>query len=514
MKNYDSGKFLFCQSRTRKKKEKKHDTIEAMKEYFFMSVFFLKRFFNRGTLFFLGVFFIVSFPLIASAETVLSEEALADLVKPSVVRIAEHVTGTAKIPQVKVDIRRRYVALVPERFTEVPVDEYLSGSGFVIHPDGYIATNAHVVSLETIKTSLASESALSAIYENALLLSDQETQSFLDDQDGLQFTKEIVRYIIDHSEFDLKHEIAVMRPGSKETKIQDLITTGFQAEVISVNEHFLDDERDVALLKIEENNLPALSLGSAEDFSVGKKVFIFGFPATAEINEKNPSEATFTRGIVSAIKQTTDGQLKIFQTDAKVSQGSSGGPLFNEYGAVLGMITFQTDELTRSAGDNFAFALPVEIVAKQADEARVIPEEGEYSRSFKLGFGAFLERHCDKALASFEETKKTNSLFLPAHFVASYVQKCQEWQSQGQARDTYWGELRMGVGALSSPILYILGGAFLAFGLLGGMMFWLVRQLRCEEQEIISLQNRLRADEQELRRHEKSTEDSVGKGKD
>jgi len=447
-----------------------------------------------GAFFFFGsLFFAVFFPATVLAEGGLSEEALADLVKPSVVRIAEHVTGTARIPAVKVDIRRSLVAVIPDQFTEVPLDEYLTGSGFIIHPDGYIATNAHVVSLETIKTSLASESALSAIFENALLLSEEEMQAFLDDTGSEKFSKTIVRYIIDHSEFDLQNEVAVLRPDAKEAPIGDLIASGFPAEVVAVNENFLDDQRDVALLRINETNLPALSLGMASDFSVGKKVYIFGFPATAEINQKSPGEATFTSGIVSAIKQSSDGNLKIFQTDAKVSQGSSGGPMFNERGDVLGVVTFQTDEFSRTAGDNFAFAVPIDLVNKQALEARVLPEEGLYARNFKAGFTAFIEKHCDTALQLFGEARKTN-------------EECQEWQTLGQSRDTYWEEFRDGVSTLSNPLLYIIGGVVFSFGILGATMLWLLRQLRREEREISVLEARLRTDERELRRHERQGE--------
>ena len=443
------------------------------------------------------------------AEEPLSEEALADLVKPSVVRIAEHVTGIAKIPAVRVDMRQKTVQIIPDRFTEVPVDEYLTGSGFIIHPDGYIATNAHVVSLETIKTSLASESALSAIFENALLLSEEEMDAFLADEASDEFSKDIIHSIIAAGTFDLKNELVVLRPGSREKNIRDLMRSGFPATVLEVNERFLDDERDVALLKIEEENLPALSLGQAEELMVGKKVFIFGFPATAEINEKDPSEATFTRGVVSAIRETRDGNLRIFQTDAKVSQGSSGGPLFNERGEVLGMVTFQTDELSRAAGDNFAFSLPVEIVKEQALQARVLPEEGAYGKAFRLGLAAFGEKHCDAAMAAFQNAKNTHQSFLAERYVASYVTRCREWQEAGESRDTYWEKFQGGVSTLSSPLLYLFGGALFSFGILGAMMFWLLRQLRREEQHIDRLESRLRKDEDELLRQRVAREEVI-----
>jgi S1-C subfamily serine protease len=439
----------------------------------------------------------------------LSEEALADLVKPGVVRIAEHVTGTARIPAIKVDIRSQFVTVIPDRYTEVPIDEYLSGTGFIIHPDGYIATNAHVVSLQTIKTTLASESALSAVFENALLLSDQEMDAFLRDEASQQFSREIIRYVIEKSVFDLHHDLAVLRPGASPMPIAELIATGLPAEIVAENESFMDTSRDVALLKVEAGELPALALGRAEDLSVGSKVYIFGFPATAEINEKDPSEATFTRGVVSAIRESEDGQFKIFQTDAKVSEGSSGGPLFNEVGQVLGLVTFQTDELTRSAGDNFAFALPIRLVEELALEARVLPEEGRYGEYFRQGFAAFMERHCDVARTAFSETKTTNPLFLTDEHVMPYLTKCQEWQDAGIARDTYWEELRDSMRTLGSPLTFVLGGSLVSFGIFGAMILWLLRALRREEHEIDVLEERLLADERELRRHESLTEKRV-----
>lgn len=449
-----------------------------------------------------GVVFGGGLPLPVLAETTLSEEALADLVKPSVVRIAEHVTGTARIPAVKVDIKNRQVSVIPDRYTEVPIDEYLSGTGFIVHPSGYIATNAHVVSLETIKVELASESALSAVFENALLLTEEEMDAFLSEEGGREFSRDIIRFVIEQGTFDLEHKIVVLRPGTGAAPLATLMENGFPAEAILVNEQFFDDDRDVALLKIEAENLPALSLGNDADLVVGKKVYVFGFPSTAEINEKDPAEATFTRGVVSAIKQTEDGDLKVFQTDAKVSQGSSGGPLFNDQGEVLGIVTFQTDELSRTAGDNFAFALPVAIVKDQALEARVLPEEGLYGQFFRQALAAFSERHCTTALALFADTKRTHQDFQTDRIVQPYIDKCLSWQDTGQSRDSYWEEFRDGVSTLSSPLLYVIGGSLFSFGVLGAMMLWLLRQLRREEREIVFLENRLRADEAELKRHE------------
>ncbi|OGI14534.1 MAG: hypothetical protein A2878_02225 [Candidatus Moranbacteria bacterium RIFCSPHIGHO2_01_FULL_54_31] len=439
----------------------------------------------------------------AEAQTALPQEALVDLVKPSVVRIAEHVSGTAKIPAIKVDIRRRLVAVVPDKYTEVPVDEYLVGSGFIIHPDGYIATNAHVVSQETVKQMLASESALSALYENALFLSEVEMQEFLQDERENSFSKHVLRYVIEHSVFDLRSEVSVLRPDSVQKNMPDLIAEGFPATTLSVNDNFLEDEKDVALLKIEETRLPALALGNGEAIATGTRAFIFGFPATAELNRNNSLQATFTQGVVSAIKQSADRQFKIFQTDAKVSEGSSGGPFFDERGRVVGMVTFQTDELNRSQGDNFAFALPIELIKAAALEADVPIAEGSYGLSFKQGFQEYSSKHCSKAVSVFQTAREeSNPVFVPEDALAAYLEQCDAWQAAGISFDTPLDEFRGTVLSLGHPLIYLIGIAALLFAIFCGALFWILRQVRHEEHEIESLEARLYADEARIKKYD------------
>ena len=461
-------------------------------------------FLRRGNIFLvLGGWLAVMVPL-ASAQMTLPQEALVDLVKPSVVRIAGHITGTARIPAVKVDIRKRLVAVIPEKYVDIPVDEYLIGSGFIIHPDGYIATNAHVVSQETVKQSLASENAMGALYENALLLSDSEMQEFLQSETSNSFSKQVLEYVIQHSVFELKSERAVLRPGSEKQDISDLIAEGFPATVVSMNENFLEDERDVAVLKIEAADLPALALGGSESLLVGRKAFIFGFPATAELNKNSSLEATFTEGVVSAIKQSAQKDFKLFQTDAKVSEGSSGGPLFDEEGNVIGMVTFQTDEWSRSQGDSFAFALPVELVRQAAQDAGIFVTEGVYGGFFRQGFSDLSLKHCDKATEEFHKAlEKSNPLFVNKRQLDAYVKKCDVLRAGGLSLDTSLDEWKNSIRALGSPFFYLSAVGLGFFVIFGWILFMIIRRMRREETEIEVLEARLLRDEERIGRYGK-----------
>ena len=100
----------------------------------------------------------------------------------------------------------------------------------------------------------------------------------------------------------------------------------FKAKVIGI-----DRPSDVAVLKIDANNLPTVKLDKADDVKVGEWVVAIGSPFGFENSA--------TAGIVSAKSRSLPGggYVPFIQTDVAVNPGNSGGPLFNLKGEVVGI---------------------------------------------------------------------------------------------------------------------------------------------------------------------------------
>ena len=105
-----------------------------------------------------------------------------------------------------------------------------------------------------------------------------------------------------------------------------------------------DQEKDIAIVKIKGRKFPCVSLGDSNSVEVGDKVVTIGNPWGLR--------NTVSSGIISAIREVEEG-LKDFQLTAPISEGSSGGPLFNLYGEVIGITYSSIDE-----GQNLNFAIP------------------------------------------------------------------------------------------------------------------------------------------------------------
>src|SRR5215469_10336230 len=113
-------------------------------------------------------------------------------------------------------------------------------------------------------------------------------------------------------------------------------------------------ETDLALLKIDETDLPTLTLMSQQRPQVGQLVFAIGSPEGLQ--------NSVTMGVVSALARQPDPSkaLTYIQTDAPINPGNSGGPLVDMNGSVLGINTFILS--TGGGSEGLGFAVPARVV--------------------------------------------------------------------------------------------------------------------------------------------------------
>jgi len=123
-----------------------------------------------------------------------------------------------------------------------------------------------------------------------------------------------------------------------------------------------DKRSDVALLKLDADNLPTVDLGDSTRLEVGEWVLAIGSPFGFD--------STVTAGIVSAKKRALGSETYVpfIQTDVAINPGNSGGPLFNLEGEVVGI---NSQIYTRSGGFmGLSFAIPIDVAMNVADQLK------------------------------------------------------------------------------------------------------------------------------------------------
>ena len=448
----------------------------------------------------LGAFFVV-FKAKAAEEPVLSQKEVADLAKPSVVKIVQRVKGKATVPSIDVDFLTMSVSTRSDVSPDdLQIDEYLVGTGVIVTPDGYIMTNSHVVSYQTVKNLIVSDYVYSAIDEGYSKLSEEDVNRLSENKNQEEFNKfseKIADYILNESQFNVEKTVTVLNPSSKKESIEDLAGEGFPAAVVSVNDNFFKDSRDAALIKIDQPDLPAAVLGDSSSVSTGKKVYILGYPSTAEVSEKDLLEPTFSQGTISAMKDSLNKDFKILQTDAKISKGSSGGPLLDEQGKVIGLVTFITSDLTKQDGDSFAFAVPINVAKetlannKTAEGLPVDYRPGNYAEHFLLGLELLKSRQCKKAITEFNLAKQSNAVFGASNYPDAYLYQCEKITAAGNSLDTSWEVFKEKIKDAKYLVLILaVGGVGLAI-ILGLLWAWLFRKMRRDEKEMDNVEEYL-----------------------
>ena len=138
-----------------------------------------------------------------------------------------------------------------------------------------------------------------------------------------------------------------------------------------------DEGNDVAVLKIDAQNLAPVVLGNSDNLNVGDSVVAIGNPL---------GELTFslTSGSISAkdreITMSSGSTMRLMQTDCAINSGNSGGALFNLYGEVVGITNAKYSSGSSGASiDNIGFAIPIN---KAWAIAESIIEKGYYAKPY------------------------------------------------------------------------------------------------------------------------------------
>lgn len=143
-----------------------------------------------------------------------------------------------------------------------------------------------------------------------------------------------------------------------------------------VKDIYRDPMADMAILKIEADNLEAVEMGDSDKLKVGQTVIAIG-TALGEFR------STVTSGVISGLGrgieagspyEASERLDNVIQTDAAINPGNSGGPLLDSSGRVIGV-----NVAVSASGQNIGFALPINMVKNSIDNFKTT---GEFDRPF------------------------------------------------------------------------------------------------------------------------------------
>lgn len=324
------------------------------------------------------------------------------------------------------------------------------GSGFVINPEGYILTNGHVVKTpEKLLALLAIASAADQMLKDIVRAelesnygyspSDQELEAALPQMiQNLGGKDALIAQLyqasqagelkIEKTKTDVYVQQGVFVSGKKIP-----LDKGMKADIRAVDFEGFTEEgevtgKDIAILKVSGSNLPTVVLGDSSKVQVGDKIYVVGYPGAPTfqtfLSQESRLEASMTSGIISALKTMKDGS-QVFQTDAALTHGNSGGPAFNEKGEVIGIASMVAIEEGKQKY-GFSYLRPSNIAKEFLSEKNIQNVQGTTDEHYKKGLGYYEKELYRKAIKEFETALRLYPNLLEAQ---EYIKKSQEGMS-------------------------------------------------------------------------------------
>lgn len=314
-------------------------------------------------------------------------QKMAYAVKPAVARVSSYATATITI---STDNGR-------ERAFRTGAGG--SGTGFVVHPDGLILTSAHVIEptreQEKVEAQLLRNGALAFL------------QSSLDD--------DVLRALARSGEIEQTISRVTGRASLNGIEIVNRVELSngraLPFEVVDISPTFADGGDDLALIRVDATGLPTLALATTET-RLQERIWIAGYPSVASrddatiggwLSAETDLEPTITSGSITAIRKSSSSRL-IYQTDAPVYPGHSGGPAVDRRGNVIGIPTWGHSE-----ADQIRFLVPAVTAHAFLAKTGVAPDaRGPFNEAYRGALEAAGEGEWELAARSL---RKADSLF-------------------------------------------------------------------------------------------------------
>lgn len=274
-----------------------------------------------------------------------------------------------------------------------------SGSGFIVHPDGIILTSGHVVArtrdADSLRRELLRNGAIAAMVANIPV----DRLRSLYHSDALE--RYLARIIRDGELQDIRvvNEVQLSNGDKLPFRIErfspDLATGG----------------SDLAVLRVNRKNLPALVLADSDSVRVGESIWAVGYPAVASstdeviggwLSRESDLEATVNPGTITAIKRNA-ANTPVFQSNVAIYRGNSGGPAVNRDGEVVGISTWG-----RADAEQIKFLVPINVARAFLNAAGVEPPntQGEFDRLYRTALEAASEGNWPLASAELERASE------------------------------------------------------------------------------------------------------------
>jgi S1-C subfamily serine protease len=331
-------------------------------------------------------------------------QAIAYSVKPPVVRVNAYATArfhytTASVVAIEAALQRAGYD-VAARVGTAATDEVAtgaggSGSGFVIHPDGYILTSGHVVAptrdADALKRDLLRNGAIAALVKHFRV----------DDLRAVYRRDGLDKYLAMLGDGTLDQIVTV---NDVDLSNGEKLPFTVQRYSPALNER----GSDLALLHVQRKNLPVLQLGDSEAVRVGDSIWAVGYPAVASSSDEviggwlshdSDLEPTFNPGIITAIKRNV-ANVPVLQSNVAIYRGNSGGPAVDREGEAVGISTWGHKD-----AEQIKFLVPIAVARQFLSSAHVaLNVEGDFNGEYHAALaeahdGQWLEarRHLDAA---------------------------------------------------------------------------------------------------------------------